>query len=295
MRVVRTSVRSNERTVRVYNSHIANSPNSSAQALLLVLDADNTLWDTSSVFVNAQLALLDVLHRAGLCGTPTNELGFIRRVDALLAERLQTWEYDPRDLASVLVRHFTADELPQIEVSIELAITRQPGVPARAEALVEAGAAAFRRRLEEIPALFAGVADTLQGLRHRWTSNESLIIALFTEGERSRVERVIAAHGNVLDGVFDDIIIAPKHAQAFADVRQRLAARLPAVMRASHRAIMVGDALTRDIAPANEAGYTTVYRPAAFRGNEQPRTEFERPTYVIDEFAELSRIVDLAR
>jgi len=131
------------------------------------------------------------------------------------------------------------------------------------------------------------------GLRHRWPSDGRLAIALFTEGERSRVERVLSAHEDVLADVFDDISFAPKDAQAFTDVRQRLAARLPTAMRAGSRAIMVGDALTRDIGPANEAGYTTVYRPAAFRGNEQPRTEAERPTYVIGEFAELSRIVEL--
>jgi len=280
---------------RFYNSKISRPHNSSTQGLLLVLDGDNTLWDTSSVFVKAQLGLLDVLHRAGVCGAPTTELAFVRRVDALLAERLQNFEYDPRDLASVLVRHFTAEEVPQIETSVELAIAEQGCAPAEAVALVEAAAAAFRTGLEAIPALFPGVAETLRELRHRWPSDGRLAIALFTEGERSRVERVLSAHEDVLADVFDDIIFAPKDAQAFTDVRQRLAARLPTAMRAGSRAIMVGDALTRDIGSANEAGYTTVYRPAAFRGNEQPRTEAERPTYVIGEgeFAELSRIVEL--
>jgi putative hydrolase of the HAD superfamily len=278
-------------TPRFYNSQIARPHTSSAQGLLLVLDGDNTLWDTNSVFVTAQLGLLDVLHRAGLCGAPTTEVAFVRRVDALLAARLQTFEYDPRDLASVLVRHFTAEEVPRIETSIELAIAERRA-PAEAAALVETAAAAFRTGLEAIPALFPTVAETLQGLRHRWPPDGRLAIALFTEGERGRVERVIAAHRDVLTGVFDDIIFAPKDSRAFSDVRQRLLARLPPAMHAAHRAIMVGDALTRDIGPANEAGYTTVYRPAAFRGNEQPRTEAERPTYVIGEFAELSRIVE---
>jgi hypothetical protein len=48
--------------------------------------------------------------------------------------------------------------------------------------------------------------------------------------------------------------------------------------------------LTRDIAPANEAGYTTIYRPAAFSGDEQPRTELEHPTYEIGPFTELGGI-----
>jgi putative hydrolase of the HAD superfamily len=193
------------------------------------------------------------------------------------------------------VRHFTTDDVSQIEMSVELAIAEQRRGPTKAAALVEGAAAAFRTGLEAIPALFFGVAETLRGLRHRWPSGGRLAIALFTEGERGRVKRVIAAHGDELAGVFDDIIFAPKDAQAFKDVRKRLATRLPTAMRAGQRAIMVGDALTRDIGPANEAGYTTVYRPAAFRGNEQPRTAAERPTYVIGEFAELSRIVELSR
>src|SRR4051812_6345456 len=62
------------------------------------VDADNTLWDTDTVFAHAQLDLLAAVEdAAGISITATDRLAFIRELDQQLAERHhQGLRYPPR-------------------------------------------------------------------------------------------------------------------------------------------------------------------------------------------------------
>jgi putative hydrolase of the HAD superfamily len=54
---------------------------------------------------------------------------------------------------------------------------------------------------------------------------------------------------------------------------------------------MVGDQLDRDIAPAKEAGLTTIYFPSGFKPKWMPLEAEVRPDFKIESFAEVPAIV----
>jgi putative hydrolase of the HAD superfamily len=57
------------------------------------------------------------------------------------------------------------------------------------------------------------------------------------------------------------------------------------------QAFMVGDQLDRDIAPAKEAGLTTIYFPSGFKPKWMPDEAEVQPDFKIASFAEVPAIV----
>src|SRR5690348_14625685 len=76
---------------------------------LLFFDADNTLWDTDSVFRNAQVAMLRVFQDAGLLTDPEKAISTLRLADRELMCQQGVAEYDFRLLTEVLALHFASD------------------------------------------------------------------------------------------------------------------------------------------------------------------------------------------
>src|SRR5690349_5120340 len=75
---------------------------------VLVFDADNTLWDTDSVFRAAQLAVLSTLAEAGIISDPYSQLGTLRTVDQELIRQLGRAEYDFSLLPTALIAFYTS-------------------------------------------------------------------------------------------------------------------------------------------------------------------------------------------
>src|SRR5690348_17160579 len=72
--------------------------------MLVVTDADNTLWDTNSVYRDAQLAYFDeVLKIAGVNANIEDRLAYLRNLDqAIAAKHKDHFRYPPLLLAEAL-------------------------------------------------------------------------------------------------------------------------------------------------------------------------------------------------
>nr|WP_165933098.1 HAD hydrolase-like protein [Rhizobium sp. BK068] len=117
----------------------------------------------------------------------------------------------------------------------------------------------FFANIAKQPKLLVGV---VKGLRNLASIGATSVV--LTEGSRKRVMRTIESHqlGEFVDRIFE----APKTTRMFERVR-----KLATVGQSIY---VIGDQLTRDIRPANEAGVKTIYIPSGF----QPKWEFEAGT-----------------
>lgn len=237
-------------------------------APLVFIDADNTLWDTDGVFAAAQLSLLAAVEKTtGLAGPVENRLKFVRTFDQQLAQQHHLGlRYPPRLLVDALALGLQG--MPYGEAARQ-AWTR--GNASRLDrSVVSQIESDFIAGISKQPVLLAGVSRGLREL-----SSIGAIPVVFTEGSRKRVVRTIEFHqlGEFIYRVFE----APKTVRMFERVKK--------LASTDQRIYVIGDQLTRDIQPANEAGVTTIYIPSGF----QPKWEVEAeslPTFQAHSFDE---------
>ncbi|MCP2138569.1 putative hydrolase of the HAD superfamily [Rhizobium sp. SLBN-94] len=232
-------------------------PDTGRAGPLVLIDADNTLWDTDGVFAEAQLGLLDAVeHAAELTGPGVDRLEFVREFDQELARRHHLGlRYPTRLLIDALTLGLRG-------VDFQEAVRRAWSNGADSgldRALVAKMESDFLVNIAKQPKLLAGV---VKGLRDLASIGATAVV--FTEGSRKRVIRTIQSHhlGEFIDRVFE----APKTVRMFERVK-----KLSTVNQSIY---VIGDQLTRDIRPANEAGVKTIYIPGGF----QPKWEFEAGT-----------------
>lgn len=249
---------------------------------VVVFDADNTLWNTNSVFHDAQVAMLSVLATEGMFDDPDERVDELREVDRRLMEAMGRNEYDFRALAEALI--YVYRDGAGVEQAVEKVRTKHR----RGEnysSLAERAFDQFSRALERVPPLFPDVLDTLRGMNEQ----DHVITVLFSEGDEERIHRILDDHDGIADSYFDIIsIIHKKVPAAFADLRAEVSANL------SHPAdiyLMVGDSISSDIRPANEAGFISVYKPGDFMKHEEPDEPIDQPDFVIETIADVPGVL----
>jgi len=213
----------------------------------LFTDADNTLWDTNSVFACAQLSLLrDVEKLTGKLAPPDNDggLSFLRRLDQEIANsHADHLRYPPAILARGL----------QLALSGRGAVeAAKVAMEAESHPSLSEYADIVRRYLEALtltPPLRDHVREGL-----RLIANAGIPITVVSEERRERCLRLLQHHS--LDGFILDVVSVSKSAAAFRTLK---AAAL------ANRVVMVGDQLDRDIRAASEAGFETFYFPGGFQ------------------------------
>jgi FMN phosphatase YigB (HAD superfamily) len=242
--------------------------------LIVILDGDNTLWDTNRCFEVAKRAFLRQLARRGFRVQGRSPSQTLRQLDALLIERYGAKEYDFRRLAEAAIAVARGE-------SIASAAQAQPDkamTVAEQEACAEAQAA-LESGLQSIPRLTPGSRELLHFLREL-RKQHTAAVYLVSEGRQSRLQRILQWHSLSVPEWFDGMsITSDKTAamkQAADEGRQRLHCRNPLL-------VVVGDSLNWDIAPGNRLGAITVYKPGGFLGPEHPSSEDERPTYQVDD------------
>ncbi|MDG9793518.1 HAD family hydrolase [Brucella anthropi] len=216
--------------------------------LLVLVDADNTLWDTDGVFANAQIKLLGSIENiTGMKGSTNDQLNFVRQVDqAIAAQHHLGLRYPPRLLIDALIFVLYGE-------SIESAAKKawregaKSGLDRETVKIIES---VFLRDIASQPSLLPGVR---KGLATLSAMNARTIV--LTEGSRRRIARSIEYHE--LGGLVERIFEAPKSAKMFERVERYANSDRPVYI--------VGDQLTRDIKPANDAGLKTVYVPSKFQ------------------------------
>lgn len=214
---------------------------------VILTDADNTLWDTDSVFSGAQLRLLSsVEEMTSNRYAQDDRLEFVRRYDqALAAIHHAHLKYPP----TLLVR------------ALEMALRGTD--PSTAAAVVCRGGhsssmeqSAIDRAVEEYFALLGRLPDLLPTVREGLALLRDAGIRpyILTEGKIEKQKKILL-HYSLTDlaaGVFE----VTKDRSQFERLRLRF---LPAEV------VTIGDQIDRDIIPAKAAGCTTVLVPGRFR------------------------------
>jgi putative hydrolase of the HAD superfamily len=257
----------------------------------IVFDADNTLWDTNAVFTEAQLELLRVFEKEGLLESSEEELSNLRQIDHHLIGRSGNFEYDFVTLAHALA-HYYGEEHVTTEQAVNRASRKGQEIPTGTQDLIVRSMEAFDKALKLTPHLDEHAVEVLNALRHSTSPDLQIVLCMFSDGKPDRLKRILKAH-HLDANIFDEIVIDRKSAASFAALKHsvqrrfsRVAEQLPMLF------LMVGDSLQRDIAFANQAGFTTVYKPADFLGTETPANHNEEPDFRIDSLAELIPLLE---
>lgn len=209
--------------------------------LLLLSDADNTLWDTNAVYAAAQIQLLqDVESYAGNSLEPLDRLAFVRAIDQSIASKHPSGlRYPPILLTTALIKTALGEPFDESD-----ALSREGE---HYEAARQFERDLVQRVRNNIPELRRGVSEGLNDL-----SSIGTRIVVFTEGEESRC-RSLLEHHQIAQFVSD-----------LRSARKSVEEYLKMADNSCESTFMVGDQLDVDIALAKTAGITTIYFPSAF-------------------------------
>ena len=251
----------------------------------LTFDADNTLWDTNSVFWDAQVEMLAALASEGILDRPEERVDELRVLDRELMAEVGRNEYDFRALADALIAHYKHSQAP--EEAVRTVVENHNNGESYSD-LAKQAHGRFTEALKKLPPLLPDVPEALNKIRTHRESGD-VITALLSEGDSDRLYRILASHDDISEEYFDVIVITPKkNVSAFEEVKQAVRAKVDQEVTY----VMIGDSISSDIRPANESGFISVYKPGDFEGFEEPNDPSDRPDYTVDS---LLRVTDLLR
>jgi len=215
---------------------------------VLVVDADNTLWDTNEVFARAQLRLLEGAEQAtGRMCPATDRLDFVRSYDQAIALKHHLHLSYPAQLLVAAIGAGLCGTDPAIAAEL---VIRGRSLPHKlSEPQVSDVLAAYSQALTDTPTLLSTVREALELARSR-----EVAVFVMTEGKLERQRRSLTMHG--LDHLVVSVWEMPKTAAQFERLRQRFT---------QAEVVVIGDQLDRDIVPAHRAGCKTVLVPGRFR------------------------------
>jgi len=228
---------------------------------IVYTDADNTLWDTDSIYRAAQLRLLEAVEQiAGAQTEVRDRLGFVRDYDqALASEHHARLRYPPELLAHALLLGLRRTSPMRAAQDV----IRLGTLPETVEVVGR-----FQETLKHTPPLLPNVPE---GLRLAVTAG--LKVYVVSEGSHHAVMSALAAH-ELLPYV-SQVLTATKSATLY----QRLSA-----LAKPDTAAMIGDQLDRDIVPAREGGLIAVWIPGAFAPKWVDRGMEAAATFVAQDF-----------
>lgn len=238
--------------------------------LMILTDADNTLWDTDRVYANAQIELLkDVERLTGKYSATEDQLSFVRAFDQELARLHHAGLRYPAHLLvrAIILGLEGSDPRVAAKSSWRSESWKRNSRINKGELLrIEQS---YIHRLSMPPKLRPGVTTGLVALSER-----SLFPIVVTESAKRRCTELLAYH--CLDSMLQRVIEAPKTVQLYK--------RVHSTAKSGSRAVMIGDQLDRDIAPAKIAGLVTVYFPGGFVPGWAPQSEVVNPDYTVETF-----------
>lgn len=265
----------------------------------LVLDADNTLWDTNRVFETARQQMLAILVAAteeasAKDATPEVIRDLARSLS--LPESERELDVIARATAFFLCADGPDDEAKRVEWAARRAQTGAVPDTGANESKIREAADAFRATLRTVPPLLPGADDLLNAVR-TWRADRPAHrrSVLFSEGQPDRLDVAFEAYDIGTGRHFDDIVLREKTPDAFSTLRTSIEAALEHADPGSLGAdiVVVGDSLRRDIQPANVAGCTTIYCPGDYKGHQTPSTPDEEPDYVVSTLEKVRSILAL--
>ncbi|MGC3524725.1 HAD family hydrolase [Pseudomonas aeruginosa] len=232
--------------------------------ILWVSDADNTLWDTDQIYINAQLKLLAIIEESlGIQAVTSSKLQYIREIDQKISTLHHLGlRYPTEILISALSRRLQGASTT-IAVKTSLLEGMREQDPFSMDAAKE-----FRDQINKTPPLREGVLDGLKELQE----NQAIVI-IATEGSLDRIKRHLSDHK------ISHLITLCLEGSKTKSLYQRIAKLHP-----DRHAWSIGDQLTRDIQPAAEAGFRTLYFPGGFHPFWQQATKIPSDTIEIENY-----------
>jgi putative hydrolase of the HAD superfamily len=233
--------------------------------MLVVTDADNTLWDTNAVYARAQLALLSRIEgRLRTRASTGDRLAFVRDVDqAVASAHAGDLRYPPMLLARGLVA----------------ALGSAHGIDPHAVDC-EQEAAEFLNDLRAVPELRPGV---FEGLRLLTEIGATIVIA--TESAGARCAELVRHRD--LSVFAKDVVAERKSPELFRRIREKWS-------QGADQPFVIGDQIDRDIEFGKAAGFTTLFVPSGFVPY-WTLTNATKPDYVFERFDECARTIAATR
>lgn len=211
----------------------------------LFTDADNTLWDTDSVFAAAQLEMLREIERITGRKAPGDDdrgLAFLRNLDQrIAASHPDHLRYPPSLLAHGLALVLEGRGVD--EVAAEM--TERDAATASGFEAVEAR---FVESLQRLPPLRTGVREGLLAV-----ATAHVPIKIVTEASAERCRKHLVDHQ--LATMVSDVISLRKTTDAYLQLKRKAG---------GGRCFMVGDQIDRDVTAAAAAGFSTFFFPGGF-------------------------------
>lgn len=240
--------------------------------IVVLADADNTLWDTDSRFAKAQLKLLDVIerHLDTTCNA-SDRLGYVRAYDqALATEHHLHLRYPVRMLVDALamgLRGCAPDRAATALIHGSDALSTLP------EAVRNDAIETFAATLSTIPELLPGVVEGLELAKAC-----GVMVYVVTEGSAEAQRNILKHHA--LSELVTGVSEVTKNVAQFARIRKRYG---------DSDIAMIGDQPSRDIAPAHAAGCTAVLVPSRFQPAWDTFDERGDADYVAIDFMDAMR------
>lgn len=235
---------------------------------VILTDADNTLWDTDSVFSAAQLCLLSsVEEMTSNRYAQDDRLEFVRRYDqALAAIHHAHLKYPP----TLLVRALEM-ALRGTDPSTAAAVVCRGGHSSNiGQSAIDLAVEEYFASLGRLPDLLPTVRESLALLR-----DAGIRPFILTEGRIDKQKKILLHYSltDLVSGIYE----VTKDRAQFERLRLRFS---PAEV------VIVGDQLDRDIIPAKAAGCSTVLVPGRFRPYWHREDQASEASVVASTFAE---------
>jgi len=252
---------------------LKDNPSHSRSDVVVLIDADNTLWDTNAVYVAARQCLLDEIRSA--LGTQvcvqvrSRDLHAID--EAIYRLHKKRYLYPPRFLARAVA-------LVLIGEDVQSAAKKSlRGSKVESELMSESEIAKrYTRSIEfSTPHLRRGVKTGMRLLRK--SSCQRIVL---TEGSVRRVQRLLDHYG--FSVCVNHVQSLNKSREAFDDLSRSFGDR-------GAQLYIIGDSLERDIAPAKAASIRTVHFPGGFRPAQRCNVV---PDYTINSFLAGVKIIN---
>lgn len=258
---------------------------------VLVFDADNTLWDTDSIFRSAQTALLQILSKSGFVDEPETHVETLRVLDRELFRRMGRFEYNFKVLSKAATYYFAYRLHP--DEAVNKAVCTAEEDSCELAGVINDAYSAYEKCLMDIPELYPDTELVLSSISVLRKLRRSLATVLLSEGEPKRLHRILEFH-KIGEKFFDNVVVEEtKSLKAFEKAKCAGLEYLDNARSIEETIlIIVGDSLRRDIKFGNQLGFVTVYKPAPFMGKEEPQELDENPTYTINRLAELPSLLE---
>lgn len=243
---------------------------------IVVVDADNTLWDTDKVYAVAQLRLLNSVEAIINVPVPVEDrLRYLRDVDQAIASiHHKGLKYPPALLSYALELVLKGSSPSEAVGKACKSGVDKANVPALD---LEKQ---FLKDLKINPPLRSGVTSGLREL-HKYSSK----IIVVTEGSQDRCNDLLRHYGliNWIDLVLE------------GQKRPELYKRIKKLEDDNSVFFMIGDQLDRDIEPAKISGFFTIYYPGGFQPKWSPKVSKIKPDYKISSLEDVPPIIKMIK